>query len=54
MQASNKPPRLNFDVPRALVNEVKAIAESQNMEPYYWIRRVIQKAVEDSRSNSQP
>lgn len=42
---TNKPPRLNFNVPRALVNEVKSIADANNIEPSWWLRKVIEKAV---------
>ncbi|MCP6760060.1 MAG: hypothetical protein NHB32_15200 [Fischerella sp. CENA71] len=50
---TNKPPRLNFNVPRALVNEVKSIADANNIEPSWWLRKVIEKAVAEARGQKR-
>lgn len=52
MQTTNKPPRLNFNVPRALVNEVRDIADTNNIEPSWWLRKVVEKAVIEARQQS--
>lgn len=49
MTTANKPPRLNFNVPQSLVLEVLNICTAQGIEPSYWLRKAIEKAVAESR-----
>jgi predicted DNA binding CopG/RHH family protein len=53
MQTSNNPPRLNFNVPRSLVNEIRNIASQRGIEPSWWLRKVIEKAVSEERGNGR-
>lgn len=49
MTTPTKSPRLSYEIPRALVPDVKNIAASQGMEVNYWLRKVIEKAVSEAR-----
>ncbi len=44
-------PRLNWNVPRALVRDVENIAASQGLEVSWWLKRVVTQAVKDSLTN---
>lgn len=48
MQTTNKPPRLNFNVPRSLVNEIRDLAAERGIEPSWWLRKVIEKALAEA------
>ena len=49
MQAqSNKPPRLNYNVPRSLVIEIRNLAAREGFEPTWWLRKAIEKALKES------
>lgn len=49
MTTQNKPPRLNYNVPQALVPEVINLCDQQGIEPSYWLRKIIEKALQESR-----
>ncbi|WP_169155971.1 hypothetical protein [Brasilonema bromeliae] len=49
MTTTTKPPRLNYNVPQALVGDILNICSQQGIEPNYWLRKVIEKAVVESR-----
>ena len=45
---TNKPPRLNYNVPRALVIEIRNLAARQGFEPTWWLRKAIEKALKEA------
>ena len=45
---SNKPPRLNYNVPRSLVVEIRNLAARQGFEPTWWLRKAIEKALKEA------
>lgn len=53
MQTLRKPPRLNFNVPRALVGDIRNIAAERGIEPSWWLRKVLEKAVAEAQQQSQ-
>ena len=47
-----KPLRLNYNVPTRFVTQIKIIAAQRNLEPAYWIHKVLERAIaEENRSN---
>ena len=44
----SKPPRLNYNVPRSLVLEIRSLAAKQGFEPSWWLRKVIEKALKEA------
>ena len=49
MTTNNKSPRLSYNVPASLVLEIRNLCAQQGIEPAYWLRKVIEKAVQESR-----
>jgi len=37
--------RINYNVPRRLVNQIRIKAAQQGMEPYYWIHKALEEAL---------
>lgn len=54
MLTSNKHPRLNYNVPRSIVNDIKRIASQRGMEPSWWIRKVLERAIEEEAKHPIP
>lgn len=54
MQTTNRPPRLNYNVPRSIVNDIKNIAAKRGIEPSWWIRKVLERAIEEESKQPLP
>lgn len=48
IRTMKKPPRLNFDIPRELVNEVRYVANCKGLEPSQWLRKMVEKAITEA------
>ena len=48
---SNKPPRLNYNVPRSLVIEIRNLAAREGFEPSWWLRKAIEKALREAETD---
>ncbi len=51
MKKSRK--RINFDVPTSLVNAIQEIADMEGVTTAYWLRRNLEKIVEEKRNYVQ-
>ncbi len=49
---NENPKRLNFDVPRHLIAQVRQLADMEGMTVNLWLRKALEKAVTDNASTS--
>ena len=45
--------RINYNVPRAMVGDVRAIASNKGQEVAYWLRKVLEAAIQQEKENNR-
>ncbi|KAB8313964.1 hypothetical protein SD81_040250 [Tolypothrix campylonemoides VB511288] len=44
--------RFNYNVPKSMVNDLKRIAQQKGMEPSWYLRKIIEKAIEEENKQA--